>query len=158
MSRFEFVVPKISVGENPRLVMWTEGELIRIQVYPEYEDINLTIPGGDGASSMAGRADKAAVNDNGDWSSDGVTLPQYTELRFSYDGEVYEGIVLDGTLAFGDNIRQKATSGAMMAAIRERTGKVVNVNGWNYITALLPGAKSEILLGQLRSTIKRRAT
>ncbi len=157
MSRYEFVVPKVAVGDNPRIVVWTEGDLMRIQVYPEFEDIVVELPGTGG--TRPGSSDSATKDapPSGDWSSDGVTLPEGTELRFTYGGDDYEGNVFDGMLAFGEEVRHKSPSGAMMAAIREKTGKAVNVNGWNYVNALLPGASAWVGLALLRSKVRRRS-
>ena len=154
-SGFEFAVPIASVGSDPRVVVWQDEDFIRIRVQSSIEVAVSPIATAE-ASLIPGSAGGARGAPAGDWSSDGVTLPEYTELKFNYDGETYEGAVIEGMLAFGENARHKSPSGAMMAAIRERTGKSVNVNGWNYVTVLIPGAKSWVILGQMRTTVKRR--
>lgn len=155
MSGFEFAVPLAALGGGqPRVMVWQDGEFIRITVQPAVETPISPVLTVD-ASLVPGTA-TGRGGPGGEWSSDGVVLPEYTELRFSYDGEDYEGTVTDGMLAFGDEVRHKSPSGAMMAAIRDRTGRSVNVNGWNYMNILLPGAKSWMTLGQMRSTVKRR--
>lgn len=154
MSGFEFMVPLAAIGSDPRVVVWQDEDFVRIRVQAGTEQAVPPVLTAE-ASLLPGTASVRPAS-AGDWSSDGVSLPEFTELKFTYDGETYEGNVVEGTLAFGEEARHKSPSGAIMAAVRERTGKSVNVNGWNYLNVLLPGAKSWVTLNQMRSTVKRR--
>jgi len=154
MSGFEFAVPIAAVGSDPRVVVWQDEDFVRIRVQSAVEALVPPVMTVD--ASLHPGVPQVRASGAGDWSSDGVTLPEFTELKCTYDGETYEGTVIEGMLAFGEEARHKSPSGAIMAAVRERTNKSVNVNGWTYLKVLLPGAKSWLTLDQMRSTVKRR--
>ena len=153
MSGVEFVVPISSVGGEPRVIVWQDEDFVRIRVQSSDDPVVGPIGG-----SSAGNRQSSATGSPAsveDWSSDGITLPVGTELRFNFGGEDYTGLVVDRTLAFGET-RQGSPSGAVMAAIRERTGRTVNLNGWQYIEVLKPGGKGWIPLDRLRTNVKTR--
>ena len=178
MSRFEFAVPKSAVGENPSITVWHEGDFIRVAVAPaNLGDVSAAThqptalqPNAEYMRADHVRAsdrqpttprrlvsvDGGFVREDNGWSSGGVSLPAETELQFSYDDTLYHGIILDGSLFFGDEARSKSPSGAVMSAIRSNTGKVVNVNGWNYIDVLLPGSSEFVPLASFRSNVLKR--
>jgi len=68
------------------------------------------------------------------WSNSGVHIAEGTALRFSYDGEEFEGTVQDGLLRF-DEVSDLSPSRAAMEAVLIRTKRKTSFNGWNYISA-----------------------
>lgn len=184
MAGFEFAVPRSAVGNCPRIVVWEDGAFVRIAISSKDEVDSgadggvLVTPNagttrdGDGGLTTALASGSAANSGTsplsialskpetmalarGSWTSGGVSLPPGTELAFSYDDQDYFGIIDDGEMVF-DDARSKSPSGAVMAAIRDRTDKVVNVNGWNYIDVTLPGESEALSLGSLRSSVLKR--
>jgi len=168
MSRYEFAIPKASVGDTPRVLIWEDGDLVRIAVSSADEALQISpkpVAIAEPSSGVIGQSSGVAQPQtapatlalaHGSWTSGGVSLPPGTELSFHYDDEGYYGIVDNSEMVF-DEARSKSPSGAVMAAIRDRTGKVVNVNGWNYIDVTLPGESDTISLGSLRSSVLKRS-
>lgn len=167
MSGYEFAIPKSAIGGFPRILVWEDSDLIRIVVSSadaalevQPKPVAVADPSGSQVD-LTHKASNAAANTAtlalapGSWSSGGVHLPPGTELSFVYDDATYFGTIDDGEIVF-DEARSKSPSGAVMAAINARTGKVVNVNGWNYIDVTLQGDDEPVSLGSLRSSVLKR--
>ena len=153
MSAVEFAVPISSVGREPRVIVWQDEDFLRIRIQSSDELILDPTVTSSNASRSNSSSGTGVVSD--DWSSDGVHLPGGTELRFEYGGDEYTGVVTGGALAFGET-RHGSPSGAIMAAVKERTGRSINLNGWQYIEVLKPNGKTWIPLYQLRTRVRTR--
>jgi hypothetical protein len=110
------------------------------------------------ASPAKGSANKSAGDSphpvTGDWSTKGVTLPAGTELRMTYNGRTHSGVVSGGAWQIAGAIYTSPSSAADALA-RSRDGKHVSLNGWRLWEVLKPGARSWVLLDDLRPASAR---
>lgn len=82
------------------------------------------------------------------WRRSNVFLPNGTELRMSYNGNVASGRVDSGAFYVGGN-HYDSPSGAARAVAVTRAGKKTNLNGWVLWEARLPGSVEWVLLEDL---------
>ena len=82
------------------------------------------------------------------WRGQGVELPHGSQLRMSYNGSTFTGLIDDGAWLI-EGVRHSTPSGAAIAVARTRSGGRTNLNGWNYWQALMPGQSTWIPLNQL---------
>jgi len=69
--------------------------------------------------------------DHGEWSWKGVTLPNGTKLRMSYNGQTHYGEVLQGAWHVGGAI-YRTPSAAAGGVARSKKGSPVSLDGWGY--------------------------
>lgn len=81
----------------------------------------------------------------GDWVAKGVRLPQGTEARGRYKGQLYLAEVREGALLL-DGHRYDSPSAAAMAITRHPT------NGWTFWEVKLPGTGEWRMLRELRES------
>lgn len=79
----------------------------------------------------------------GDWIAKGVRLPQGTQARAKYKGQLYLADVKDGALMLNGN-RYDSPSAAAMAITKTPT------NGWTFWEVKLPGQGDWITMKELR--------
>jgi hypothetical protein len=65
------------------------------------------------------------------WSGKSVELPHGTELRMEYNGQVYRGVIDDGTW-FVEGRRTSSPSDAAGSAATTKGGTRPSLNGWIY--------------------------
>jgi len=87
------------------------------------------------------------------WTSKGVTLPDGTELRMTYNSQVYSGKVVDGQWKVGENY-YNSPSDAAGGVARTKAGGSPSLNGWLYWKAKCPGESEWIEIQQLRNRVK----
>lgn len=65
------------------------------------------------------------------WSGKGVELPHGTEVRMEYNGQMFRGVINDGTWLVEGQIT-KSPSDAAGSAAKTRSGNRPSLNGWIY--------------------------
>lgn len=100
--------------------------------------------GEEGSGSVPGQEGAQAA-----WMRDGAMLPHGTLLRMTYNGQLLEGRVENGSLVvngrpFG------SPSGAAMGNVRTKSGKRTSVDGWMYWHVKRPQDHDYIPLATLR--------
>lgn len=93
--------------------------------------------------------------DNGAWSSKGVTLPQETSLRMEYNGVVGKAFIDKGRWKTPRGIFN-GPSPAAAAVATTKDGKKPTLNGWIYWRAKLPGTRQWVPIQELRDKAKGR--
>lgn len=83
------------------------------------------------------------------WSEKGVTLPHGTEVRMSYNGQLYEGQIRDGKWVIG-NKEFNSPSGAASGIAVTKRGKRTRLDGWMYWEVLIPSESNWTPLKILR--------
>ncbi|MBI5311699.1 MAG: hypothetical protein HZB28_00905 [Methylocystis sp.] len=91
----------------------------------------------------------AGDSDHGDWSWKGVTLPNGTKLRMSYNGQTHSGEVVQGAWHVGGAI-YRTPSAAAGGVARSRKGTPVSLDGWGYWEIKKPGSDRWIRIEKLR--------
>lgn len=86
----------------------------------------------------------------GKGKSTGLVLPHGTDLRMSYNDQLYTGRVDSGSLVF-EGQRFSSPSGAANELCRTRDGRKTNLNGKDIITARLPGETKWALLKDIEN-------
>jgi hypothetical protein len=101
----------------------------------------------------------AAVTDDEDeasldaWSGSGVTLPEGTQLRMTYNRQTDYGEIRDGAwLVY--NTRYDTPSGAASAVARNKQGLNTKLDGWRYWQIKRPGERQWTALAELRKSAK----
>jgi hypothetical protein len=69
--------------------------------------------------------------DQGSWSWKGVTLPNGTKLRMSYNGQTHSGEIVQGAWYVGGAI-YRTPSAAAGSVARSKKGSPVSLDGWEY--------------------------
>lgn len=92
---------------------------------------------------------EAQATADGDWASHGVSLPNGTQLRITYNGQTDYGEIRDGAWWIY-NTRYDSPSGAAGAVARSRRGGFAKVDGWRYWQVRRPGDGRWVPLGELR--------
>ncbi|MBZ8133888.1 hypothetical protein [Afifella sp. IM 167] len=98
------------------------------------------------------RAKGGGAKDGG-WSKIGrhgreVFLPNGTLLRAAYAGQTVEGVIEEGMWAVGGE-RFNSPSAALIAHVRTREGRRVNLNGWRIWEVRVPGGERWLRLGEV---------
>lgn len=84
------------------------------------------------------------------WTGDGVFLPDGTDIRMSYNGKTYEGVIkAGGAFAVGGGFFYSPSDAARAVAVTKK-GKKTNLNGWNYWQVKRPTDTRWSLLSDLR--------
>lgn len=91
-----------------------------------------------------------AQNAGKPWISDSVELPHGTEIRFTQNGEMYSGYIVDGKINIEGGL-YKSLSGAAIALLRTKNNKPTNLNGWKLAEAKRPSDTRWYSLEYLRN-------
>jgi hypothetical protein len=75
--------------------------------------------------------DTRNAGDQGSWSWKGVTLPNGTKLRMSYNGQTHSGEIAQGAWHVGGAIFRTPSAAAGSVA-RSKKGSPVSLDGWEY--------------------------
>jgi len=87
-------------------------------------------------------------SDQGAWLWKGVTLPNGTKLRMTYNGQTHTGEVAQGTWHVGGAI-YRTPSAAAGGVARSKTGTPVALNGWIYWEVKKPNTDQWVLINEL---------
>ena len=87
--------------------------------------------------------------DHGGWSWKGVSLPNGTKLRMSYNGQTHSGEVIQGAWHVGGAI-YRTPSAAAGGVARSRKGSPVSLDGWGYWEVKKPESDRWIPIQKLR--------
>jgi hypothetical protein len=88
------------------------------------------------------------------WFDRGVLLPHGTELRMSYRGRTYEGIIDDGQWLVDGRTYSSPSAAAGGCAVT-KSGSHPSLNGWNYWQVRRPNDKAPIPISELISESKK---
>jgi hypothetical protein len=113
-----------------------------------HNDILRELAGLKPVSSLAPNATNAAP-DQGDWSWKGVTLPNGTKLRMSYNGQTHVGEITQGAWHVGGAI-YRTPSAAAGGVARSRKGARVSLDGWGYWEVKKPDSDRWVQIDKLR--------
>ena len=86
---------------------------------------------------------------SGGWSWKGVTLPNGTKLRMSYNGQTHTGEIVQGGWHIGGAI-YRTPSAAAGGVARSKKGAPVSVDGWAYWEFKKPDSDRWVQIGKLR--------
>ncbi|MEM6665662.1 MAG: hypothetical protein AAF638_04600 [Pseudomonadota bacterium] len=107
---------------------------------------------------VSDQAPAAISKSAGAWLNDGVELEEGTALRFQFRGDEFLGVVKSGKLVFEDgDVKNRTTTGAVMAAIRHRMSDAPNLNGWNYLEYRSSDSADWMSLAELRRSAQATA-
>lgn len=88
-------------------------------------------------------------NDQGAWSWKGVTLPNGTKLRMSYNGQTHAGEIVQGAWHVGGAI-YRTPSAAAGGVARSKKGAPVSLDGWGYWEIKKPDSDRWVQIDKLR--------
>ncbi|NUJ78935.1 hypothetical protein HUN39_02595 [Methylocystis sp. FS] len=88
-------------------------------------------------------------SDHGGWSWKGVTLPNGTKLRMSYNGQTHSGEIVQGAWHVGGAI-YRTPSAAAGGVARSKKGTPVSLDGWGYWEIKKPDSDRWIPIEKLR--------
>lgn len=86
---------------------------------------------------------------NGHWSWKGVSLPNGTQLRMSYNGQTHTGEIAQGAWHVSGAI-YRTPSAAAGGVARSKKGTSVSLDGWAYWEVKLPESARWVKLDSLR--------
>lgn len=89
--------------------------------------------------------------DQGGWLWKGVTLPNGTKLRMSYNGQTHSGEVVQGAWHVGGAI-YRTPSAAAGGVARSKKGAPVSLDGWGYWEVKKPDSDRWIPIAKLRKS------
>jgi hypothetical protein len=87
--------------------------------------------------------------DQGAWSWKGVTLPNGTKLRMSYNGQTHSGEIIQGAWHVGGAI-YRTPSAAAGGVARSKKGSPVSLDGWGYWEIKRPDSDRWVQIDKLR--------
>jgi len=87
--------------------------------------------------------------DHGGWSWKGVTLPNGTKLRMSYNGQTHTGEIVQGGWQVGGAI-YRTPSAAAGGVARSKKGAPVSLDGWGYWQIKKPDSDRWVQIDKLR--------
>ncbi len=87
--------------------------------------------------------------DHDGWSWKGVSLPNGTKLRMSYNGQSHSGEVMQGAWHVGGAI-YRTPSAAAGGVARSKKGAPVSLDGWGYWEVKKPDSDRWISIQKLR--------
>lgn len=90
-----------------------------------------------------------SANEQGSWSWKGVTLPNGTKLRMSYNGQTHAGEIVQGAWHVGGAI-YRTPSAAAGGVARSKKGAPVSLDGWGYWEVKKPDGDRWIKIDELR--------
>jgi hypothetical protein len=90
-----------------------------------------------------------ALSQGRSWNDKGVTLPRGTAIRMHYNGQVYEGLILDGQWVVGGKAFESPSGAASAIAITKK-GKTTRLDGWIYWQARRPNDDEWVPINSLR--------
>ncbi|WP_026379849.1 hypothetical protein [Afifella pfennigii] len=136
-------------------------ESARIEFEETQNEILRRLLGLEGGPGFAGRhvlpgaprRAKGGGAKEGGWSKIGrhgheVFLPNGTLLRAAYAGQTVEGVIEDGMWVVAGE-RFNSPSAALIAHVRTREGRKVNLNGWRIWEVRVPGGDRWLRLGEV---------
>ena len=91
----------------------------------------------------------ATGTDQGGWSWKGVTLPNGTKVRMSYNGQTHSGEVAQGAWHVGGAI-YRTPSAAAGGVARSKKGAPVSLDGWGYWEVKKPDSDRWVQIDKLR--------
>ena len=100
-----------------------------------------------GLSPVSAQASKPMGN--GHWSWKGVTLPNGTQLRMSYNGQTHTGEIVQGAWHVAGAI-YRTPSAAAGGVARSKKGAPVSLDGWEYWEVKPPESARWVKLDSLR--------
>lgn len=83
------------------------------------------------------------------WQGKGVTLPDTTQLKMSYNGKTYEGVISDGTWLVAGKTHTSPSAAAGAVGMTKDGGKT-SLDGWLYWQAKLPNSSRWVKIRNLR--------
>jgi hypothetical protein len=86
---------------------------------------------------------------SGGWSGKGVSLPNGSKLRMSYNGQTYTGEIKQGAWHVGGAI-YSSPSAAAGGVARTKRGLPVTLDGWGYWDVQKPDSNRWIRINTLR--------
>jgi hypothetical protein len=89
------------------------------------------------------------ASDQGAWSWKGVTLPDRTKLRMSYNGQTHTGEITQGAWHVGGAI-YRTPSAAAGGVARSKKGAPVHLDGWGYWEIKKPDSDRWVPIDKLR--------
>jgi hypothetical protein len=99
---------------------------------------------------LAAGEDKPALTPAGaSWYGKGVTLPDTTQLKMTYNGKTYEGVISDGVWLVAGK-RYTSPSAAAGAVGVTKDGGTTSLDGWLYWQARLPNSSRWAKIRSLR--------
>ena len=113
-----------------------------------HNDILREIAGLKPVSSSAPNSANASP-DQGAWSWKGVTLPNGTKLRMSYNGQTHTGEITQGAWHVGGAI-YRTPSAAAGGVARSKKGASVSLDGWGYWEVKKPDSDRWTPIDKLR--------
>jgi hypothetical protein len=113
-----------------------------------HNDILRELAGLKSVSSSAPYATSTSP-DQGAWSWKGVTLPNGTKLRMSYNGQRHTGEITQGAWHVGGAI-YRTPSAAAGGVARSKRGAPVSLDGWGYWEVKKPDSDRWIPIDRLR--------
>ncbi len=83
------------------------------------------------------------------WSGKGVSLPNGTKLRMSYNGQAYGGEITKGAWEVEGSI-YRTPSAAAVGVVKSKTGARVSLSGWGFWEVKTPDSDRWIPLNEIR--------
>jgi hypothetical protein len=83
------------------------------------------------------------------WHGKGVTLPDTTQLKMTYNGKTYEGVISDGVWLIAGK-KYTSPSAAAGAVGMTKDGRKTSLDGWLYWQAKLPNSSRWAKIRNLR--------
>lgn len=97
-----------------------------------------------------GQADgTSTANATGSWSWKGITLPNGTKLRMSYNGQTHSGEIMQGAWHVAGAI-YRTPSAAAGGVARSKKGAPVSLDGWEYWEIQKPDSNRWTKIAELR--------
>jgi hypothetical protein len=84
-----------------------------------------------------------------EWHDEGVTLPQGTEVRMTYNNRLHVGVIDDGQWHV-EGERYSSPSAAAGGVARTKKGEKTNLDGWKYWEAKMPGSSKWQSINKMR--------
>jgi hypothetical protein len=100
-------------------------------------------------TSASSNGASGSSNDQGAWSWKGVTLPNGTKLRMSYNGQTHSGEIVQGAWHVGGAIYSTPSAAAGSVA-RSKKGAPVSLDGWGYWEIKKPDTDRWVRIDTLR--------
>lgn len=95
-----------------------------------------------------------AVPSGASWHGKGVTLPDTTQLKMSYNGRTYEGVISDGAWMVAGKRHSSPSAAAGAVGVTKDGGKT-SLDGWLYWQAKLPNSSRWVKIRSLREKSAR---
>lgn len=114
-----------------------------------HNDILRVLAGLKPVAPVSSNGSDSSSNEQGAWSWKGVSLPNGTKLRMSYNGQTHTGEIMQGAWHVGGAI-YRTPSAAAGGVARSKKGAPVSLDGWGYWEVKTPDSDRWIQIDKLR--------